>query len=106
MEIVGKKLDVYKKWIDRINEEKISNTKIFETDNVDILFLKELNKKYLELLYEENGVDFSNLQLECYNILATNKNILKKYQEKIKYIMIDEYQDTNSIQEKIFFLLA
>lgn len=94
------------KWIDRINEEKISNTKIFETDNVDILFLKELNKKYLELLYEENGVDFSNLQLECYNILATNKNILKKYQEKIKYIMIDEYQDTNSIQEKIFFLLA
>ena len=94
------------KWIDRINEEKISNTKIFETDNVDMLFLKELNKKYLELLYEENGVDFSNLQLECYNILATNKNILKKYQEKIKYIMIDEYQDTNSIQEKIFFLLA
>ena len=57
-------------------------------------------------MYDVNGVDFSNLQLECYNILATNKNVLKKYQEKIKYIMIDEYQDTNSIQEKIFFLLA
>lgn len=94
------------KWIDRINEERISNKKLFKTDNVDILFLKRLNEKYLELLREENAVDFSNLQLECYRILVVNKEILKKYQEKIKYIMIDEYQDTNAIQEKIFFLLA
>ena len=94
------------KWIDRINEERISNTKIYESDNIDIIFLRKVHEKYLELLYEENAIDFSNLQYECYTILATNEDILKKYQEKIKYIMIDEYQDTNSIQEKIFFMIA
>ena len=101
-----KKAGYLRKWIDRINEERLSNRRLFDTDNVDILFLKELNNKYLELLHEENALDFSNLQLECFRILISNKDVLQKYQEKIKYIMIDEYQDTNAIQEKIFFLLA
>lgn len=94
------------KWVDRVNEERINNTKIYESSNIDIIFLRRVHERYLELLYEENAIDFSNLQYECYTILATNEEILKKYQEKIKYIMIDEYQDTNSIQEKIFFLIA
>lgn len=101
-----KKAGEFQKWIDRINEEGLSNKKIVDTTDENIKFLKRLHKRYVELLREENGVDFSNIQLECYRILSENPEVLRKLQEKIKYIMIDEYQDTNKIQEKLFFLIA
>ena len=53
-----------------------------------------------------NRLDFATIQATAYKLLLNNENILGKYQELFKYMMIDEYQDTNSIQEKIIFLLS
>ena len=43
---------------------------------------------------------------ECYKLLMQNKQILEELQDKLQYLMIDEYQDTNYIQEQIVFLLG
>ena len=91
-------------WLNKINEEgkRLDNLR---TENKKILFLKEAHRVYHEMLVEENLVDFTTIQRELYRILH-REEVLEKLQEKIEYIMIDEYQDTNSIQEKIIFMLG
>ena len=101
-----KKAGILQKWIDKINEERLDNEKVNTSRNSRIIFLNKIHEIYRVLLFEENSIDFSNIQLECYRLLIENPEILKNIREKIKYLMIDEYQDTNSIQERIFLLIA
>lgn len=101
-----KKAGILQKWIDKVNEERLDNEKITNSRNSKIMFLNEIHKVYKEMLFEENAIDFSNIQLECYRLLTENSDILEKIHNEIKYIMIDEYQDTNSIQEKLFLLIS
>ncbi len=53
-----------------------------------------------------NRLDFATIQAIAYRLLEENNEILVKYQGLFKYMMIDEYQDTNSIQERLIFLLS
>lgn len=62
-------------------------------------------KKYQEHLIKNNAMDFSDLLLNAYNLLK-NKEILEIIQERYKYIIIDEYQDTNHLQYKIVKKIA
>ena len=43
---------------------------------------------------------------KIYNLLMTRQTILKKYQERFKYVLIDEFQDTNFVQLQIVNLIA
>ena len=52
------------------------------------------------------AMDFDDLLLKTYQLLQTNSDVLLKYQEKFKYILIDEYQDTNHVQYLIIKKLA
>ncbi len=63
-------------------------------------------KEYTKLLKENNSVDFDDLLLKPVELFKKNKEILEKYQERFKYILVDEYQDTNSIQYELCKLLA
>lgn len=101
-----KKAGVLKKWIDKINEEKLDNENIKKSVDKKILYLNVVHERYRELLFEENSLDFSNIQLECLRILLENEDVLEKIRKDIKYVMIDEYQDTNTVQEKLFLLIA
>lgn len=101
-----KKAGILRKWIDKINEEKLDNKNIENSSDERIVFLNEVHKRYRELLFLENSIDFSNIQLECLRMVSENEEILKKLQEEIHYIMIDEYQDTNTVQEKLFLLIG
>ena len=58
----------------------------------------ELYKKYQYRLAELNCVDFGDLLLHCLNIFRADNEILSMYQKKFKYILVDEYQDTNVCQ--------
>lgn len=49
---------------------------------------------------------FSSIQTEAYKLLIEEPSILEEIQQKIKYVMVDEYQDTNYIQELLVFLIA
>ncbi len=63
-------------------------------------------EKYLGLLKEENKLDFAHLQLEFYRLLKENREVLENVRERFEYILVDEYQDTSPLQDKIFRMLA
>ena len=66
----------------------------------------EIYKKYQEKLETNNSLDFDDLLLKPIELFLNNKDVLEKYQEKYKYILIDEYQDTNEVQYKLSKMLS
>lgn len=65
-----------------------------------------LYKKYCEKLKQGNSVDFDDLLILPIKLFKISKNILNSYQERYKYILIDEYQDTNEAQYVFSKMLA
>lgn len=63
-------------------------------------------KKYEEKKKKEGGLDFDDLLLETTKLMQKHPEILKSYQERWKYIHVDEYQDTNKVQYVLTHLLA
>ena len=65
-------------------------------------------KKYLyeKQLKANNALDFDDLLLKTVQLLQTQPDVLEYYQERFRYIMVDEYQDTNTVQFKLVSLLA
>ncbi|BCX13676.1 MAG: ATP-dependent DNA helicase PcrA [Candidatus Dojkabacteria bacterium] len=61
---------------------------------------------YQKILRENNAVDFDDLLLLAVKLFEKEPQILEKYQEKFRYILVDEYQDTNHAQYKLIKLLA
>lgn len=61
---------------------------------------------YERELKASNNMDFDDLLLKTHQLFADYPAILEQYQQKFRYIMIDEYQDTNHIQYKLVSLLA
>ena len=77
------------------------------------LFLNDEDKviarvyeKYLNLLKDNNSVDFDDLLLKPVELFKKNNEILERYQNRFQYILVDEYQDTNSIQYELCKLLS
>ena len=68
--------------------------------------IAKIFKKYEEALLSCNSLDFDDLLSKTVQILESKPEILKKWQERYKYITVDEYQDTNFAQYKIVNLLA
>lgn len=62
--------------------------------------------QYEEEMKRANSVDFADLLLKTYQIFRDYPEILAKYQEKFKFILVDEYQDTNRIQYLLVQKLA
>lgn len=65
----------------------------------------EILRTYEDILEKMNMIDFSGILYTSYKLLLNNKDVRDSLRNKIQYMMIDEYQDTNTIQEKIIFLL-
>lgn len=65
----------------------------------------EIYKRYDAELKKNNAMDFSDLLINT-NELLNNKEILEKVQERYRYVMVDEYQDTNNIQYQIVKKIA
>jgi len=106
-------------YLDEISEEKIkeaiNNISVFKTSNKTLeKFCPSIDKSaFLECLkvYEEykteNGlIDFDDLQLQCKKLLLENEEVLSYYREHFKYILIDEFQDSDEIQIEILKLLS
>ena len=67
---------------------------------------KTIARAYNSYKQEHNKIDFDDMLTKCYDILSTNQNILKIWQNKYKYIMVDEFQDINKVQYNVVKLLA
>lgn len=62
--------------------------------------------EYEKVLYKNNAMDFDDLLVKTVEVLRNNEDVLNYYQERFKYIMVDEYQDTNTVQFRLVSLLA
>lgn len=92
-----------------LTEEVVDINAMLSDHDMEISVISVIAKvvnTYQAMLDEENLIDFSAIQTECYRLLTENKDILEDLRNSIKYIMVDEYQDTNYIQEQIIFLLG
>lgn len=92
--------------MNKLTEELVDSQNLLESDDQKLQTLGVCLNLYRQYLREENALDFSNIQYETYQLLTTHDNVLKNLRKKISYLMIDEYQDTNTIQEKIFLLIS
>lgn len=100
------KCEMIMKFINRLEEELIDPDRLLLSNDVNQQFFGHLMKKYQELRVSYNFLDFSSIQTETYRMLLKYPEIAEEIQASIDYVMIDEYQDTNHIQEKLTFLFG
>ncbi len=88
-------------YIDRYKNDYLTVKKIFnEAKTRDEKIIAKIYQIYEKELIRLNCCDFGNLLLHCLYIFKNNKNILQKYQTQFRYILVDEYQDTNLAQQE------
>ncbi|NLZ39265.1 MAG: DNA helicase PcrA [Firmicutes bacterium] len=63
-------------------------------------------KSYQERLRSNNALDFDDLLLYVVKLFREHPDVLVHYQQRFRYILVDEYQDTNRVQYEIIFMLA
>lgn len=68
--------------------------------------IAQIYAAYANRCFKNGAMDFDDLLLKMYELLKNFPEVLHKYQHKFKYILIDEYQDTNAVQYQITKLLA
>ena len=93
-------------WVNKVSEEAIDPEDLLNAAEPEVQALGRCYQKYQEHLEEENYLDFSTIQVEALRLLEKHADILDKIRANIRYLMVDEYQDTNTIQERILFKLA
>lgn len=87
---------------DMLTDDEINNTLRTPQDKIAI----EVYYQYKDVLRKNNSVDFDDLLRLPVKLFTEHKDVLADYQEKYRYILIDEYQDTNEVQYKLSKLLA
>lgn len=105
---IFKELDIdSKEFSTKYYVEVISKIKEKIRYNTDELYrFNEVFDLYNERLKKENMCDFSDLLLYTIKLLTEHKDIREYYSNKFKYILIDEYQDTNKIQNTLLKLIS
>ena len=93
-------------WVNKVGEEALDPKKLLNADEPEVQVLGRCYQQYQTHLEEENCLDFSTIQVEALRLIEEQEQILDEIRTKIKYFMMDEYQDTNTIQERILFKLA
>lgn len=93
-------------YVNNLSEELVTPEELMSDSDSSIAALGRMLKEYRDVLTEGNLMDFSSIQIEAYHLLQENAEILEELRSKVTHIMVDEYQDTNFIQEQLVFLLA
>lgn len=89
-------------------DKGITPDKVLTGDRTDFMSGRVLGiyRMYQDRLKSMNAMDFGDLLLLCLELFTENPEILAKYQNQFRYIMVDEYQDTNTVQYLWLRLLA
>ncbi len=92
-------IDDLQKYITQKDFESLSEDEIEDINN-----LKDMVKiftAYEDYKKKNNLIDFGDMLYIVYHILKSKKSILKEYQQRYQYVLVDEFQDTNYIQLQI-----
>lgn len=68
--------------------------------------IADVYDEYEKQLRANNALDFDDLLVKCVQLFQTQRDVLEYYQNRFRYIMVDEYQDTNTVQFELVRLLA
>ena len=110
--------EVYKakKVLSRISQYKnnlitvnayFNNPELMEADErANMRLIGEIYRKYVEACFKNGAMDFDDLLLKTNELLTRFPEVLAKYQDRFRYILVDEYQDTNHSQYLIVKALA
>lgn len=82
--------------------EDVEKAQFFVMDDMHL----QVYKTYEEQMKQANALDFSDLLFKTYTLFLNYPGLLEEYQNQFKYIMVDEYQDTNKIQYLLLKQLA
>lgn len=91
---------------------KLKNRLIFPEDytpdskNIYEKYLQKVYTEYQSLIYKSNAMDFDDLLIQPIVLYQKHPEVLKKYQQRFKFIFVDEYQDTNKAQYIITKMLS
>ena len=77
-----------------------------EADDVRMLHIAKAYRKYQDKLKENNALDFDDIIFQTVKLLQENEDIRTYYQRKFRYVLVDEYQDTNHLQYLLTSLLS
>lgn len=91
--------------ISMVKNERFPLESYYSTNCPDEVF-REIYTEYERRLRRENKVDFDDMQLLCYRLLSERSDILRQWQQKYTYILIDEFQDINRLQYDTIRMLA
>lgn len=68
--------------------------------------IAEVYREYQKQLRQNNALDFDDLLMKTVELFVKCPDVLESYQERLRYIMVDEYQDTNTVQFKLVSMLS
>lgn len=92
----------------RISSAKNSHeapAKFLKQTNAEEMLFGDLYEHYLQRTRGCNAVDFDDILLLVTDLLERNEDVRRHYQERFRYVMVDEYQDTNPLQYRFIRLL-
>lgn len=89
------------KWLNTVSEEALDPDTLVNAVDAPVRTLGRAYHLYQQQLSEENALDFSTIQYEALQLLRHRPEVKAQLQAQIRYLMVDEYQDTNAIQEMI-----
>ena len=92
--------------LNKVREEAVDPSLLLSAPEPEVKALGEAFSLYCEILEGENAIDFSAIQSEMLSLIESHPEVLAELQSKLRYLIIDEYQDTNTIQEKILLKLC
>src|SRR6185295_12920519 len=92
-------------FFNKITEELVDPSQLADSDDQFLRLIAKAYVSYDRLLFETNHIDFAHLQKLLYDLLQ-EPEIAAAIKSGIKYVLVDEYQDTNYLQEQILFKLA
>ena len=75
-------------------------------NDIRMVSIAKIYELYQQRLLQSDAMDFDDIIFNTVTLFKSNPDVLDKYQEQFKYIMVDEYQDTNTVQYELVRLLA
>jgi DNA helicase-2/ATP-dependent DNA helicase PcrA len=72
----------------------------------DAMQICEVFDRYQEILKDNNAMDFDDLLIKCLELFRSHKDVLEYYQNRFRYVHVDEFQDTNAVQFEIVKMLS
>ena len=94
------------RWVNKVSEEALDPAALVASTAPGLVTLGLVFERYQSILAQENVLDLPGLQTALLALLNDRPEIAKALQERFSHVMVDEYQDTNTIQEKILLKLV